>query len=93
MPDVLLPEFKLRLEAMRTLLSELDETIVNSEVRDYFLSAPKKHLRDIDRFLADTKNQTSRGFAGFALALTEEQLAWVKKLVTKYGPNIQISGG
>jgi hypothetical protein len=91
MPDVLLPEFKLRLEAMRILLSELDETIVNSEVRDYFLSAPKKHLRDIDQFLADTKNQTSRGFAGFAL--TEEQLAWVKKLVTKYGPNIQISGG
>ena len=87
-----LQESKLRLDAMKNVLSELDQTIVNAEVKEYFLSAPRNHLRDFEAFLADPKNQTV-GVAGFALTLAEQQLVAVKKLVTKYGPNIQIVGG
>jgi hypothetical protein len=77
---------------MKNVLSELDQMIVNAESKEYFLSAPRNHLREFEAFLADPKNHTV-GVAGFVLSLAEQQLVAVKKLVTKYGPNLRIGGG
>ncbi len=85
-------DFKIRLDAMKSVLSALDGTIANAEAKEYFLSAPKNHLRECEVFLADSTNQTV-GIAGFALTLAEQQLVAVQKLVSKYGPNIKIVGG
>ena len=76
---------------MKNLICELDQTIVNPEARDYFLSMPKNNLREAELFPADPKNQTV-GIAGSALTFAEPQLVYAKKLVAKYGPNIKISG-
>jgi hypothetical protein len=93
MPDnKYLQDFKLRVDAMKNLISELDQTIVNPEARDYFLSMPKNNLREAELFLADPTNQTV-GIAGSALTFAEQQLVYAKKLVAKYGPNIKITGG
>jgi hypothetical protein len=85
-------DYKIRLEAAKTLLANLERTIVNPEAKEYFLHMPKNHLRDAEAFIADTQNQTV-GIASFALTLAEQNLLWVKKLVDKYGANIQIVGG
>jgi hypothetical protein len=80
------------LDAAKKLLANLESTIVNPEAKEYFLQMPKNHLRDAETFIADIQNQNV-GIASFALTLAEQNLLWVKKLVDKYGPNIQIVGG
>jgi len=90
--DERLQDFKLRLRAAKDSVSELENTIVNPEAKEFFTSASKNHLREFEEFLADPKNHTV-GVAGFTLTLAEQQLVWVRKLVEKYGPNIRIVGG
>jgi hypothetical protein len=85
-------DYKIRLEAAKKLLAELEATIVNPEAREHFLHTTKGNLRESEALIADTKNQNV-GIASFALTLAEQNLVWVKKLVDKYGPNIQIVGG
>jgi hypothetical protein len=91
MSEQSLKDFKLRVDAMRTLITELDHAILNPEAREHFLSFPKSNLREAEAFLADANNHTV-GIAGPALAFAETQLVQVKKLVEKYGPNIHIGG-
>ena len=85
-------DYKVRLEAAKKLLAELEATIVNPQAKEHFLHMTKNQLRESEAFIADTKNQ-SVGVASFALTMAEQNLVWVKKLVDKYGPTIQIVGG
>jgi hypothetical protein len=80
---------KLRLDAMKKLLSELEDTIVSPVAKERLLRTPTNHLRDVEVFLADTVMQ-NLGSAGYALTLAEQSLALVKRLVDKIGPNIQV---
>jgi hypothetical protein len=45
-------ELKLRMNVMKEVVSELENTIVNPEARNYLLHMPKNHLRDVEAFLA-----------------------------------------
>ena len=85
-------DYKIRLDAAKKLLVELEATIVNPKAREHFLHMTKTNLQDSEAFIADTKNQ-SVGVASLALSMAEKNLVWVKKLVDEYGPNIQIVGG
>jgi hypothetical protein len=91
MSEQSLKDFRLRVDAMKALITELDQTILNPEARDHFLSFPKGNLREAEAFLADANNHTV-GIAGPALALAETRLVQVKKLVEKYGRNIHFAG-
>jgi hypothetical protein len=85
-------DYKIRLDAAKKLLSELEATILNAEAREQFLHTTKSNLRESEAFIADAKNQNV-GIASFALTMAEKNLVWVKKLVDEYGPNIQIGRG
>jgi hypothetical protein len=85
-------DYKIRLNAAKKLLAELEATITNPEAREHFFHTTKSNLRESESFIADTKNQNV-GIASFALTMAEQNLVWVKKLVDKYGPNIQIGRG
>jgi hypothetical protein len=91
MSEQSLKDFRLRVDAMKALITELDQAILNPEARDHFLSFPKSNLREAEAFLADANNHTV-GIAGPALALAEARLVQVKKLVEKYGRNIHFGG-
>jgi hypothetical protein len=91
MSEQSLKDFQQRVDAMKILITELDQAILNPETRDHFLSFPKSSLREAQAFLADANNHTV-GVAGPALALAETRLVQVKKLVEKYGRNIHFGG-
>lgn len=86
MSEQSLQEFKLRVDEVKKLISELEQTITNPEARKSFLSIPKNYLRKAEDFLADTKSH-GHGWsepevvAGFALALAEHHLSSMRKLV------------
>jgi hypothetical protein len=79
-------EFKLRVDSVKKLISELELTITNPEARESFLSMPKNYLRKAEDFLASTKTHgygwsEPEVVAGFALALAELHLTGIRKLV------------
>jgi hypothetical protein len=88
-----LQDFKVRLRAAKDLFSELENKIVNAEVRDHFLSSTKKLLIDVEGILRDAEQKQHEASEGFMLTLAEQHLVRVKKLVTKYGPKIQFVAG
>jgi hypothetical protein len=74
-------ELKLRLDAMKKLLSELEGAIVSPEAKERLLRTSTNHLRDVEVFIADTKNQNV-GIASFALTLAENNLVNVVSCFT-----------
>ena len=88
-----LQDFTLRLRVAKDLLSQLENKIVNAEVRDQFSSSTKKLLIDVEGILRDPEQKQHEASEGFMLTLAEQHLARVKKLVTKYGPKIQFVAG
>jgi hypothetical protein len=88
-----LQDFRARLRVAKDLLSQLENKIVNAEVRDQFLSSTKKLLIDVEGILRDPEQNQHEASEGFMLTLAEQHLVRVKKLVTKYGPKIQFVAG
>jgi len=93
MTEEQLQDFRLRLRVARDLFSELENKIVNAEVKEQFLSSTKKLLTYVDGILRDPEQNRHEASEGFMLTLAEQHLVRVRKLVTKYGPKIQFVAG
>ena len=84
-----LKEFVARLEASKVLLSELEKTIIDAEAKRFLLELSKAKLREVEQNLKSAHGLESA--AGFGLALAEDELERVKKLLVRCGPNVKFS--
>jgi hypothetical protein len=87
------------LNELKNVASVLDQTILNSEAKDFLLHSAEASLHDVEHFLlpqalkaAPRNTAMWLDAADFQLRCVYKALVHVQDLIAEYGPNLRVRG-